>query len=58
MAALNHAAGFLRGQVGRNCGLRYAPELTFVEDHAMERGARVEELLRSVSHPAESEGEK
>ena len=38
--ALNHAAGHLRGLVGRNLGLRYAPELTFVEDHAIERGAR------------------
>jgi ribosome-binding factor A len=48
VAALNHAAGHLRGLVGRNLGLRYAPELHFTEDHAMERGARVEELLRSL----------
>lgn len=46
--ALNHASGHLRGLVGRNCGLRYAPELHFAEDHTLERGARVEELLRSL----------
>ena len=54
VAALNHAAARLRGPVGRNCGLRYAPELTFVEDHTIEKGARVEELLRSL-HRQEDE---
>lgn len=52
VAALNHAAGKLRGMVGRNCGLRYAPELHFAEDHSMERGARIEELLRGIPKPA------
>jgi ribosome-binding factor A len=60
VAALNHASGHLRGLVGRNCGLRYAPELHFVEDHAIEKGARVEELLRSLpksEQETESPGE-
>lgn len=48
VAALNHAAGKLRGAVGRGCALRHAPELHFVEDRTLERGARVEELLRRV----------
>jgi ribosome-binding factor A len=48
VAALNAAAHRLRGLVGRNCGLRYAPELRFVEDHTVERGARIEELLKSL----------
>jgi ribosome-binding factor A len=48
VAALNRARSHLRPLVGRNCGLRYAPELHFVEDHTLERGARVEELLRSL----------
>ena len=46
--ALNHARGRLRSLVGRNCGLRWAPDLHFAEDHTLERGARVEELLRSI----------
>ncbi|HKC24981.1 MAG TPA: 30S ribosome-binding factor RbfA [Thermoanaerobaculia bacterium] len=57
VAALNHAAGHLRGLVGRNLGLRYAPELHFAEDHAIERGARVEELLRSLTPPGRGESE-
>ncbi len=48
VAALNKASGHLRGMVGRNCGLRLAPELHFVEDHTIEQGARIEELLRTL----------
>ena len=57
VGALNHAAGHLRGPLGRSAGLRYAPELHFVEDHAIERGARVEELLRSIPKKEEEEAE-
>jgi ribosome-binding factor A len=49
--ALNHARGRLRSLVGKNCGLRYAPDLHFAEDHTLERGARVEELLRTIPKP-------
>ena len=45
---LDRAAGYLRREVGRRCGLRYAPELHFVADRSLERGARVEELLAQV----------
>lgn len=53
VGALNRAAGHLRGLVGRNCGLRFAPELHFVADRSIERGARIEELLRTVT-PADA----
>jgi ribosome-binding factor A len=53
VTALNHAAGHLRGLVGRNCSLRLAPELHFVEDHSIEQGARIEELLKSIQHGGE-----
>jgi len=57
-AGLARAAGFLRGEVGRRCGLRYAPELHFHADLSLERGARVEELLAEVLPPrAEEDGE-
>ncbi len=56
--ALNHAKGHLRGLVGRNCGLKFAPELVFVEDRSIERGARIEELLRSIQKPPAPEEEK
>jgi ribosome-binding factor A len=56
VAALNHAAGHLRGLVGRNLGLRHAPELHFAEDHTLERGARIEELLRTIPKPEGESG--
>ena len=55
VAALNRAASHLRGLVGRNCGLRYAPELRFLEDHSLERGARIEEILRGIPEGGDGE---
>ena len=46
--ALRRAAGFLRREVGQRCQLRYAPELHFLFDRSLERGARIEELLHQV----------
>ena len=57
VAALNHARRHLRPLVGRNCGLRYAPELHFVEDHTLERGARIEEILRTLPKSGTDEAE-
>ncbi|HEY7369656.1 MAG TPA: 30S ribosome-binding factor RbfA [Thermoanaerobaculia bacterium] len=54
--ALERAAGFLRGEVGRRCRLRYAPELHFTPDLSLARGARVEEILNEVL-PHEESGE-
>ena len=49
--ALRRAAGYLRREVGQRCQLRYAPELHFVSDRSLERGARIEELLHQVLPP-------
>jgi ribosome-binding factor A len=45
---LARASGYLRREVGRRCGLRYAPELFFVPDRSYDRGARVDEILSQV----------
>ena len=42
---LRRASGYLRREVGQRCELRYAPELHFMSDRSLERGARIEELL-------------
>ncbi|MHB1845622.1 MAG: 30S ribosome-binding factor RbfA [Deltaproteobacteria bacterium] len=42
------AAGYLRHEVAQNLGLRVAPSFRFVFDESIERGARIEELLREV----------
>jgi ribosome-binding factor A len=56
--ALERASGYLRREVTRRCGLRYAPELHFSLDRTLERGARIEELLaqvRAAAPPPEGE---
>ena len=50
---LERASGYLRREIGQRCGLRYAPELHFIADLSLERGARVEELLAQVLPPKE-----
>jgi len=43
--ALNRAAGYLRGQLGRGLTLRYTPRLGFAADHSFDHAVRVQELL-------------
>ena len=45
--ALNRAAGFLRGQLGREVHLRYTPRLVFAADRSFDRADEVERLLHS-----------
>src|SRR5258708_4612903 len=44
--ALNHAASYIRRELGARLRLRYTPQLSFIYDHSIERGARIEELLK------------
>jgi len=55
--ALEHAAGFVRHELGPRLGLREVPELRFVYDESLDRGARVEELLKRIhdGEPLEDE---
>lgn len=43
--ALNHAARFLRGELGRRLSLRHAPRLEFVFDDSVEGAARLTGLI-------------
>lgn len=45
--ALNRAAGYLRGQLGREIQLRHTPRLVFEPDRSFDRADEVERLLRS-----------
>lgn len=51
LQALTRAAGFLRRELGRRIKLRNTPELRFVYDESIERGARMDALIRrAVEH--------
>ncbi len=47
VAALNRAAGYLRGQLGRAVTLRYTPRLGFAPDRSFENADRIERLLQA-----------
>ena len=45
LAALEHAAGFLRHELGRRMRMRVIPQLHFVYDESVERGTRLSKLI-------------
>lgn len=46
--ALNHAAGFLRRELGRRLSVRHVPDLKFTYDISIERGAHLESLIEQA----------
>ena len=48
MDALEHAAKFLRGELGQQIALRHTPDLTFVEDRSTERAIELAKTLREA----------
>ncbi len=57
--ALRSATGFVRHELRPRLGLREVPELRFLLDESIERGARVDEILRKLERgeTIEDEGE-
>jgi len=51
---LKSASGYLRRELGRALNLRSTPELTFIQDDSIDKGAHILEMLRdsSVVKPA------
>jgi len=45
---LSSAAGFLRHEIGHRLALRRAPELSFILDHGVEAGEKIEILLQQL----------
>ena len=58
LAALQHAAVYIRQQVTLNLSLRHAPHLFFVRDTAEENAARVGQILQDLTIKGEFEDRK
>lgn len=56
--ALNHAAGFIRHQLGSALRVKRIPELRFVYDETSETAARIEELLSEEVEKAKARNEE
>lgn len=48
LKGLKSASGWLRRELGHNLNLRYTPELSFVLDDSIDKGAHILELLRQT----------
>ncbi|MEM7169216.1 MAG: 30S ribosome-binding factor RbfA [Pseudomonadota bacterium] len=46
VTALNRAAGFLRGKIGREVNLRYTPKIGFKPDDSFDEADRIDQILR------------
>jgi len=50
LKGLKSAAGYLRRELGRELSLRATPELSFVRDDSMDRGAQIHKIIESFDH--------
>ena len=58
LAALKHAAPFVRKQLGLSLNLPRTPEIHFVRDRVEEEGERVDQLLHEIEQEWESKGKE
>ena len=58
LAALKHAAPYVRKQVGLSMNLPRTPEIHFVRDRVEEEGERVDQLLLEIEREWESKGKE
>ena len=57
LKGLQSAAGYLRRHIGAALQLRHTPELIFIEDHSIENGARIFDILSTLDIPEEPNDE-
>ena len=55
LAALKHAAPYVRKQLGLSLNLPRTPEIYFVRDRVEEQGERVDQLLQEIEREWESQ---
>ncbi|HKN84599.1 MAG TPA: 30S ribosome-binding factor RbfA [Pyrinomonadaceae bacterium] len=58
LAALKHAAPYVRKQLGLSLNLPRTPEIHFVRDRVEEEGERVDQLLHELEQEWEKEGKE
>ena len=58
LAALKHAAPFVRKQLGLSLNLPRTPEIHFVRDRVEEEGERVDQLLNEIEREWERKGKE
>jgi ribosome-binding factor A len=51
LAALNHAAGWIRHELGQRIRMKFLPEIVFVKDTSQEYGERIDRLIDQIHKP-------
>jgi ribosome-binding factor A len=49
MEALNRSKGFIRSELAKRLTIRKVPDLKFVIDTSLEKGNRIEQILREIN---------
>ncbi len=47
--ALEDRTGFIRGEICRRLGIKFAPEILFKYDDSLERGSKISQLLAEIA---------
>jgi len=55
MEGFDRARGFVKRELAQRLGLRYMPELKFFYDDTIDRGARIEQLIKMVKKNAKAD---
>jgi len=58
LKALNSAAGYFKRTLFRTLGLRFAPTIQFQLDESLDRGDRIERVLREIHDSERVAGER
>ena len=58
LKGLKSAGGYLRRHIGSALQLRYTPELIFIEEHSIEHGTRIFDILSTLDIPEEDHDEQ
>ena len=58
MAALKKGAGYIRSELAKKLKTRTVPQLIFIEDHSIEEGFKITEILNDYNknHPSSHDG--
>ncbi len=51
---LNQSKGFIRSTLARNIKMRKVPELFFVQDKSLERGRKIENIIKDINEKEDS----
>jgi ribosome-binding factor A len=53
LAALHHASGWIRRELGKKIRMKHVPEIVFITDTSQDYGDHIEELINKIHEPTD-----